>query len=109
MIKDRIKELAKQTAPDYPNIETVDTWEQLYAIDCAYRGTNMANQDLHLLIEELRLLIGISKEDVLSFSELVQRNTDLVEILKLAKKELEWIRSYDPTLMAKIENVLKEE
>ena len=113
VIQMNITELAKKIAPDYPNIETVDTWEQLYAIDCAYRGTNMANNDLHLLINELRLLIGISKEDVLKFSDLVQRNLALVEVLMETKKELLCIRDADaiwfsPPLMSKIDQVLEK-
>ena len=41
----RIREIALKTSQDYPNIDGVDMWEQLYAIETAYEGTNMACND----------------------------------------------------------------
>jgi len=51
---DRIKRIALNVAPDYPNIETIPTWEQLYAIEEGYLGTKAACDDLHTIISKLR-------------------------------------------------------
>lgn len=60
----RIKEIALKVAPDYPNIQEVDSFEQLWAIESAYEGCSLANDDCHKLIESLRLKLGWSKEEL---------------------------------------------
>lgn len=48
LIKTKLKELAIEVAPDYPNIRTLtNTWEDIYAIECVIEGLLSANKDLH--------------------------------------------------------------
>ena len=60
----RFKEIAIEIAPDYPGIKTAEPWEQLYAIKSSYEGVSLACDDLHKLIEKMRLMLNISKEEV---------------------------------------------
>jgi len=52
-LRRRVAEAALKISPDYPGIKTCEPWEQLYAIECAYEGTNLANGDLHAIIADL--------------------------------------------------------
>lgn len=48
LIKTKLKELAIEVAPDYPNIQHVtNVWEDIYAIESAIKGLKSANKDLH--------------------------------------------------------------
>jgi len=67
MLEERIKEIAMEIAPDYPDIEKVEPWEQLCAIKSSYDGTDMANKDLHQLIGLLRQELDWSPEQLLAF------------------------------------------
>jgi Zn finger protein HypA/HybF involved in hydrogenase expression len=60
----RLSEITQELCADYPNIATVEPWEQLYALEQSYRGTNAANADLHAVIEKLRIRCGMTKEEV---------------------------------------------
>lgn len=52
-LEERILVIAVDVAKDYPNIEKVGSFEQLYAIHCAYQGANEACQQLHRVIKHL--------------------------------------------------------
>jgi len=60
----RLAEITQELCPDYPNIATVEPWEQLYALEQSYRGVSSACDDLHAVIEKLRVRCGMSKEEV---------------------------------------------
>jgi len=60
----RISEITQELCPDYPNIATVEPWEQLYALEQSYRGVSAACDDLHTVIEKLRIRCGMTKEEV---------------------------------------------
>ena len=64
-LKTRIHKMALTMSPDYPDIEQCKPFEQLYAIEGAYQGTEAANKDLHLLIGMLRDKLGWTNEQVL--------------------------------------------
>lgn len=72
-VMDSIKEKAFLIAPDYPNIETCKPWEQLYAIASSYKGTSLANDDLHKLLEVMRLRLEMTKEEMIELSKEVRR------------------------------------
>jgi len=72
-IHEIIAEMAKEIAPDYPNIDKAPSWEQLYAIEGSYKGTNQANEDLHNLIEILRNKLGMTKEEILELAFLASK------------------------------------
>lgn len=61
-INDRIKEVALVVSPEYPGIETAEPFEQLWAIEQGYLGTNSANKDCHKLIDHMRQQLGWTKE-----------------------------------------------
>jgi hypothetical protein len=44
-LDERVNEIALAFCSDYPDIEKVGTFEQLYAIESTLEGTNMANDD----------------------------------------------------------------
>ena len=60
----RLAEITQELCADYPNIATVEPWEQLYALEQSYRVVSSACDDLHAVIEKLRLRCGMSKEEV---------------------------------------------
>lgn len=66
-ILDCIKQKAIKIAPDYPDIADVNWREQLYAIDSAYEGTCLANEDCHSLIDVLRIKLGMTREELVDF------------------------------------------
>jgi len=63
-VEEGLKEAAIEIAPDYPNIETADQIEQLWAIKSTFEGVKAANDDLHKLIDVLRGRLNLSEEDV---------------------------------------------
>ena len=60
----RLSEITQELCADYPNIATVEPWEQLYALEQSYRGVSAACDDLHSVIEQLRIRCGMTKEEV---------------------------------------------
>jgi len=68
-LTERIREIATATAPEYPGVADAEPWEQLYAIDSAYKGTDAANRDLHTLIDLLREKLGWTPLEVVEFWE----------------------------------------
>ena len=56
-LAERINAIARATEPDYPDIEKVDTFEQLYAIEQGNAGRLAALDDLHAEIRRLKDLL----------------------------------------------------
>ncbi len=52
-----IKRMAVGIAPDYPNVESVNTMEQLYVISETITGSKAANEDLHAIIDTMKALL----------------------------------------------------
>ena len=65
-ILERINELAKEIASEYPNIESVDTWEKLYAIESSYKGTEASLQDWMKIAYILRDKLGMSQDELVA-------------------------------------------
>lgn len=63
----RINEMAIKIAPDYPNIASCSQWEQLYAIETSYEGSQLAIADLHASIAKLGEKFGMTKEELTDF------------------------------------------
>lgn len=61
-----LEQRAKELAPDYPFTQN-DPYEHLWAITSSLEGVSMANDDCHKIIEILRNLAGVSKEDLNEF------------------------------------------
>lgn len=60
----RIAEIAQKVAPDYPSIESCDSWQHLWAIETSYQGCEAANNDWKRLTEKLQAKIGLTNEQV---------------------------------------------
>ena len=60
----RLTEVTNELCADYPNIESAEPWERLYALEQSYRGIDAATDDLHAVIEKLRIRCGMTKEEV---------------------------------------------
>lgn len=72
-LKQRIDEIARKIAPDYPNIENADEFEQLWAIEQSFEGTELALKDWSNLVDELAKRLNYSKEDILKiFQEIIK-------------------------------------
>lgn len=54
LISQRINEIAQKHASEYPNIQTADPLEQLWAIYSTLEGTIKANEDLHKMLYKLQ-------------------------------------------------------
>lgn len=54
----RIHEIAVDTQPDYPNVKTIDAWQQLWAIHEGFKGTDLAVIDCHAKIVALEAEIA---------------------------------------------------
>lgn len=61
-----ITTLAIKVAPNYPNIESVDPSEQLYAIDTAVQGLELANEDLFNSVSHLQKRLGTNVFETLA-------------------------------------------
>ena len=57
-LRKRIAEVASVVATQYPDIETVDAIEQLYAVESGYKGTNAAVGDWERYAKELGRRLG---------------------------------------------------
>ena len=66
-ILDKIKKMAMDIAPDYPNVSTAEPWEQLWAIRSSYEGCSLANGDCHKLINKLREKLGWTEKELIDF------------------------------------------
>ena len=64
-----LKENAIKIAPDYPGVETCDIWDDKWAIVSAYEGTDKACDDLHKMIDFMRIKLGWTKEQVVEYWE----------------------------------------
>lgn len=62
----QLKNNAKELCPDFPNVETCDPWDDLWAIKSYALGTDQANIDLHELIDVLRIKAELTKEQVIN-------------------------------------------
>lgn len=69
VLQNRITEIALDVAPEYPNIEDVDSIEQLYAIKSTIDGLELALKDCHTLIEEISERENLSKTEILQIWE----------------------------------------
>lgn len=67
-IEQRINELAKKIVPDYPNIENKDAFEQLWAIEQSFEGTELALKDWSNLVDELAIRFSFDKSTILEIS-----------------------------------------
>lgn len=73
-LEDNIARIAAKYAPDYPQIDTCETWEKLYAIEGALDGLDMANQDLHKILEYYRERDGHSISESIRNYESILKN-----------------------------------
>lgn len=71
-LNDKIRKIALEVAPDYPQIETCDEFECLYAIHSSYQGTHAANEDLHLILKVLMKRYNIEIKELLDISDKVR-------------------------------------
>lgn len=60
----RLSKITQELCADYPNVDTVEPWEQLYALEQSYRGVSAACDDLRSVIEKLRIRCRLTKEEV---------------------------------------------
>lgn len=60
---------AIKICPHYLLIQTCDWREDLWAIESSYEGTCLANDDLHKLVDHLRIKLGMSKEALVELSQ----------------------------------------
>jgi len=81
---DRLTEVTKELCADYPNITIVQPWEQLYALEQSYRGLSAACDDLHTLIEKLRIRCGMTKDEVFNLG--YPKNQTMEETVTITKK-----------------------
>jgi len=58
----RIKHLAIEIAPDYPNIKTCDVYEHLWAIQSTCQGTQQANEDWQAFGQQVRIRYGLDNK-----------------------------------------------
>lgn len=59
----RIQEIGVKCCPDYPDIRNQESFGYLWAIEQTLEGVNLANQDLHKIIEEQQKQINkLNKE-----------------------------------------------
>jgi len=56
--------MAIRIAPEYPNVENLNTHEHLHAIQTAYKGLETANKDLHKLIKKIQTKYNISIQEI---------------------------------------------
>jgi hypothetical protein len=59
-----VRELAKEVAPCYPDIDKCEIWECLWAIKSSYEGLELANQDLHRGISKLQKRLNMDVHEV---------------------------------------------
>lgn len=62
-LKLKIQTMAEKISPDYPNISKCNSWEQLYAIESTYDGTEEANKSCHDFITYLLKKLKISDDE----------------------------------------------
>ena len=72
----RIDEVAQELETDYPNIATIEPLEQFWAIEQGYRGTLLANKDLHEILDSLRQKLGWSKIEMADYGIKVMAEDD---------------------------------
>lgn len=68
-IEERIKEIAVDNCPDYPNVGNVEPFEHLWAIESSLKGITSANDECHQMIKRLAQKCNMSMEDVCSLWE----------------------------------------
>ena len=64
VLLDSLKKITQEFCYDYPNIDNAGPLGQLYALEQSYRGISAACDDLHDVIEKLRIICGMTKEEV---------------------------------------------
>lgn len=63
-LEDRIKEIAIKYCGDYPDLEKVQPFEHLWAIECTLNGIGLANEDCHRFIKHLGSKLGLNTEEL---------------------------------------------
>ena len=59
-----LEKLAKEIAPDYSFTDNFGDGEYLWAIQCAYKGTEQANGSAHRFIKHLGKELGLTDEQI---------------------------------------------
>ena len=49
-LTESLRKLAMKVAPDYPNVDVIEPYELIYAIEATFDGITAANNDLHKMI-----------------------------------------------------------
>jgi len=87
-LEERIKEIALNVAPDYPDIEKCDSIEQCWAIEQTFQGILAANQDCHdeirNLKEQIRCFIAMKEGVGIRIAALENENKQLRKELRMA-------------------------
>ncbi len=68
-IKNRIHEISNELCKDYPGVENLSPEEGLWAIEQTFKGAEMANEDLHKIIQALKKEYQIPDEKLFEISE----------------------------------------
>ena len=64
----RIREIAMKIAPDFPDIEKCDVFQQLWAIEQSYEGSELALRDWEDLTKELAKRLGLTHQELAKIS-----------------------------------------
>lgn len=65
LLEKKLEEVTNELCSDYPGIEKAEPWERLYALEQSYRGVSLACEDLHKIIDRLRIRCGISVDEMI--------------------------------------------
>ena len=65
----RIEEIAVKLCPDYPDVKTISSYEQLWAIEQGYLGTRSACEDWHDLVKILQENYKIPEKEIVEISK----------------------------------------
>lgn len=63
-IDERIEDIALKYCKDYPEIKTTDSYERLWAIECAIGGCRDAVGDWHKLVQVLQKRYNIAQKEL---------------------------------------------
>ncbi len=91
-LEGRIKEIALDTSKDYPNIENVGVFEQLWAIYEGYKGVHAANDRCHVLIDLLRIELGWTKDETIELYE-INQNAKTADGFSMKVGDTVWVRN----------------
>jgi hypothetical protein len=65
-ITKRIHSIATLHCADYPNVETTDVWDQLWAIESSLNGLDHSIKDWQRLVDKLQAKYNIPTAEILS-------------------------------------------